>query len=133
MNVFAAARWCLKHQMYQNAYSILMEGIITITLETECPDKENTGKQALGLRDLVKTAVYEVAKRGSRKKLNDRSSTDKALLPGLKNRFNKDQAEAFIKLNNYRNAFMHAGASDDVPDKGRDELGGAIDKLEKWA
>lgn len=140
-NVFSAARWCVNHGMYQNAYSILLEGCISIALNsvgqtknvTFAGDSSEVRMDIENKRELVKFAAQVKA---GRKKESDLNDSTRHLLPLLINIMSIipiDIANHIIKLSNYRNGYMHCGTGTEPIPKGIvDELSVFLPNLEAW-
>jgi CRISPR-associated Csx2 family protein len=119
-NVFAATNWCIKHELYQNAYSILLEGIISIVLNLV--KEEYLGRTSLieakrGLLNYV--AGYRTKNKNSKescieglqidKKLQNDSELLKSIVGKIWDLMDDDFAELVTKLNSMRNSYMHGG------------------------
>jgi CRISPR-associated Csx2 family protein len=141
-NVFAATDWCIKHELYQNAYSILLEGVISIVL---C----QTGEEYQGQTPLIEAkrgllSYIADCKRETKKEIQTKEiCIDSYSVPlKLKNEtehlkniaekiwdfIDKDIANVIVGLNATRNSFMHAGT-------GTNPLGSFVDlksKIEKY-
>lgn len=130
-NVFAAARWCEKHGMYQNAYSILLEGVVSIALNLCRVDDKASAE-----RDLVTVVCRTIAGSIKREEHKPWVKNYDDLYDELEKLFDMNVAVQIDKLCKRRNAFMHAGTGkDSIPEK-RDvyssELPEYIGILESW-
>ncbi|MDR0891132.1 MAG: TIGR02221 family CRISPR-associated protein [Mediterranea sp.] len=130
-NVFAATNWCIRHEMYQNAYSILLEGVISIILDSlSIPYKENKEVTPQLLAEDYRQIVTYVANFKTPKKDKGGNPINKDIDQCLKGFSFKSQGKEFeIKdairkvwgsmdedlcksissLSTMRNAYMHAG------------------------
>jgi CRISPR-associated Csx2 family protein len=136
-NVFAATRWCTKHGMYQNAYSILLEGCISIALDAVGENwqpiaKNNADKGIVEIKRKIPIAVAKLQTRTIQKVKDDLSSyTD--IIDKMRKIMNVQVAEIFEKLNSYRNSFMHCGTgTNEFPDNTLKEIDFFCEKLEFW-
>jgi CRISPR-associated Csx2 family protein len=145
-NVFAATDWCIKHELYQNAYSILLEGIISIVLNqidekyegmtplietkrgilayvADCKiAKDNITRDAKYTKEIC-VAGYSVPA-----KLKNETEQLKSIVGKIWDFIDKDIANVIVALNAKRNSFMHAGT-------GTNQLGSFADlksKIEKY-
>lgn len=134
-NVFAAARWCVNHGMYQNAYSILLEGCISIALyfvgekwkpsEIDQSDKAYVQK----LRSIPTNVARDIVHR-KRKEDADRISN---VYEKVQEIITVDVAEVFVNLIGFRNAYMHCGTGiNPLPGKLFQRMIEFIDKMESW-
>jgi CRISPR-associated Csx2 family protein len=126
-NVFAATDWCIKHELYQNAYSILLEGVISIVLN-------QTGKKYQGQTPYIEAkrgiityvADCKIAKDKETKeaihtketciggysvpfKLQNEAEQLRNIVGKIWDFIDKDIANVIVGLNATRNSFMHAG------------------------
>jgi CRISPR-associated Csx2 family protein len=125
-NVFAATDWCIRHELYQNAYSILLEGIISIVLNKIGEDyKGNTPfvEAKRGILNYVsecfikknKDGILEYTKETCidkfriSEKLQSEAESLKVIVGKIWDLMDKDFAKSIATLNSKRNAFMHAG------------------------
>jgi CRISPR-associated Csx2 family protein len=142
-NVFAATDWCIQHELYQNAYSILLEGIISIVLNkigedykgntpfveakrgilnyvSECFSKKKEDKQ----KHTKETCMdkFKVSE-----KLQNEATSLKEIVGKIWDLMDVDFAESIASLNSKRNSFMHAGTGTN-PLRGLDDLKNNIEK-----
>jgi CRISPR-associated Csx2 family protein len=123
-NVFAATKWCIRHELYQNAYSILLEGIISIVLNLVNEDYLCTTPLMEAKRGIL---IYVAECRASPKPLYNKETciTNLRISKGLQNDSDllksiagkiwdlvgtdKEFAESIMRLSSMRNSYMHAG------------------------
>lgn len=111
-NVFSAVNWCIEHEMYQNAFSFLIEGLVTILLK-----KSGGNYSSLEDRGVVSALpkYYESGIEGITGKARERED----LLVALKNVISGSYLKKFIfnfsALQNDRNAYMHCGTNSTNP------------------
>jgi CRISPR-associated Csx2 family protein len=126
-NVFAATEWCINHELYQNAYSILLEGTISLLLK-------NIGEindENASIIETKRGIVNYIAdfKANNKSDMNDcckknlcisayrvSEKFDEAQKQDIKNAISKlwdvidDKLVKIISgLNTKRNSYMHAG------------------------
>jgi len=145
-NVFAATDWCIKHELYQNAYSILLEGVISIVLNQigeEYQEKTPLIEAKRGLLGYI--ADCKVIKDKETKKaihtketcisgysvpfkLQNEVEHLKNIAGKIWDFIDEDIANVIVGLNATRNSFMHAGT-------GTNQLGSFADlksKIERY-
>ncbi|MDR0938819.1 MAG: TIGR02221 family CRISPR-associated protein [Mediterranea sp.] len=146
-NVFAATSWCIQHEMYQNAYSILLEGVISILLERvsipykvegndskfveECrdvvtyvADAKSPKKDRSG--NIIETALLECV-RAYTCRLEGKEDEIKKIIEKIWEYMDVDLASRISTLSKKRNAYMHAGTG--TNSLGKDK--GIIDMIRK--
>lgn len=118
-NIFSATEWCIQHELYQNAYSILLEGTISIILNKI--NEVYTGQTSL--IELKRGSIIHVAQSLQQRKSMDecknlfrvgnKSINEKAILYGtiekVWNLMDIDLANIIAALNAKRNSYMHGG------------------------
>jgi CRISPR-associated Csx2 family protein len=112
-NVFAATDWCIKHELYQNAYSILLEGIISIILNDI--GEEYSG-QILLIEEKRNIITY-VAKFKTKEtkeccacKLSAHNKEQlRNVVEKVWDYMDDELSKQLDQLNQVRNAYMHAG------------------------
>ncbi|MDR1491138.1 MAG: TIGR02221 family CRISPR-associated protein [Planctomycetaceae bacterium] len=133
-NVFEATQWCVNHEMYQNAYSILLEGIISISLEQvgEPSDKKS------GFRKLPVNAA-EVVRKSERnliesreENIQDLNDKEKEICEKICGIYSKEIAQKICNLNSYRNSYMHAGTGEPIPRDVTKKISEYKEILETW-
>lgn len=112
-NVFTATRWCISHGMYQNAYSILLEGVISIVLDASGQPwrpMEIDGSDSPGIEKL-RSVPIAVAKKMNEDitEISGPAVEFPELAVIVEKMFSTDVARAFSELNSYRNSYMHCG------------------------
>jgi hypothetical protein len=140
-NVFAAVRWCVNHGMYQNAYSILLEGCISIALHTvgitkiatDAGDNRDIRQDVQDKREIVKFAALIRIKRKTEQDLADDKQQLKSLMIKIMSILPIDVAGYITKLSDYRNGYMHCGTGKEpVPGRVIEDLGSFLPNLEAW-
>jgi CRISPR-associated Csx2 family protein len=124
-NVFAATSWCIKHELYQNAYSILLEGIISIVLSLI--DEEYLGTTPLmeakrGILNYISDCKNRTDKEKNRTdketciarlRISENVQNDAGLLRTIAGKIwdliDRDIAIIISGLNSTRNSYMHGG------------------------
>ena len=134
LNGFLAAKWCIDHNLYQQAATILQENVVTffckrhnITLETEAT------------RKLVNNAFYytlgkfssEKERQQAQERIAESEDLRQLLSDPLLN--DNDTTKAFSLLTHERNDFNHSGMRPQPhsPKKIRDNIRHAFDILNK--
>lgn len=111
--LYSAVKWCIEHEMYQQAYSFCVEATITKI----CNDN-NLEIDNITHRTLVNSAVYIFKRKLPFEQWNDickqNEETVNKLLEYLKNEI--DLVDIMIQLNDLRNDFMHAGFRENTVD-----------------
>ncbi|NNM55356.1 MAG: TIGR02221 family CRISPR-associated protein [Spirochaetales bacterium] len=103
-NIFTAARWCADHGKILNAYSILLEGVISIALLLIGKDPQEK-KESIDLRQLVIPASEVVL--GAKK--IDEIIGDRSVIEKLVQVFDQASAQAVSGLAQRRNGLFHGG------------------------
>ncbi len=99
-NIFHAVKLCIEHKMFQNAYSILFEGCITIALKQIGIDPQNEDN-----RSCFMGACHHLCK----PKPSEEIKGDKSIIKKIGELLTTKDADKFLQLNNYRNSYMHCG------------------------
>jgi CRISPR-associated Csx2 family protein len=134
-NVFAATQWCIDHEMYQNAYSILLEGIISITLEkVGVPTDEKSCFRDLPInvaRVMVQSEQNPIENINN---LNDHdpNSKQKEIYERIFKIYTKDVAQKIYNLVSYRNSYMHAGTKEPLPKDITTKINEYNESLKTW-
>lgn len=104
--LYNAVKWCIDHEMYQQAYSFCVEA----TLTKICNDN-NLKIDDIINRTLVNSAVYIKKSNIPFDIWNETCKNNKIIVETLINYFSdkSDLVENIVKLNDLRNDFMHAG------------------------
>lgn len=132
-NVFHAVRWCVNHGMYQNAYSILLEGCISIALDAVGEQWKPDGVNRKLIKKMRKIPTAVAGKRiGSIKKIEGDASEFPEICEKIDNILTDETALVFCNLNDYRNSYMHCGTGNRIPSNLLKEIYGFVDKMEKW-
>ena len=132
-NIFAAVRWCHQHEMYQNGYSILLEGCISIALAAINKPWSGQNRQVMELRDLVAIVVKIQAGLLTQDNLDEWARPLSDDLNQLQTVISPETGKDLHKIYNYRNAYMHAGTGTNViPGDIIDKLPFFTDCLENW-
>ncbi|MCX7954783.1 MAG: TIGR02221 family CRISPR-associated protein [Bacteroidales bacterium] len=105
--------WCIEHQLYQQAYSFLIETIITKI----CVDN-NINEFNLENRELTTSAINIFLKNIDKDKWNEKCKKNEQLVENLINyiKKNRDFYENLSKIIDLRNDFMHAGFRENSTD-----------------
>jgi CRISPR-associated Csx2 family protein len=110
-NVFAATDWCIQHELYQNAYSILLEGTISIILNKIGEEYAGQTKAIEHKRNIITyVADYKSQNKTKEQTISDCRYTE--VLPVLEKTWNfigDDLKIIIVALNAKRNSYMHAG------------------------
>lgn len=126
-NVFSATEWCINHELYQNAYSILLEGTISLLLDKI--NEEYTGQTLI--IEIKRGVVTYIANYKMNEKSDNNDCCRKSLcIAGYRipEKLNDEQkkkikdtasklwdiiddnlTKTIVTLNIKRNAYMHAG------------------------
>lgn len=104
--LYSAGKWCISHEMYQQAYSFLIEGMITLVCIKNELDKENND-----IRSLVTSAAKISAKKIPENEWKEIARKNLELTKKLVHYFkeNSELARELNSLLDYRNDFMHGG------------------------
>ncbi|MCX7986298.1 MAG: TIGR02221 family CRISPR-associated protein [Bacteroidales bacterium] len=106
LNFLAATNWYIQHQQYQQAYSILLEGLITYICKQNNIEETNVKK-----RDLVTSACYilenNLEEDNWSQNCKDNYELTKKLIDYMSK--NRNLLEEIRILSMLRNDFMHAG------------------------
>lgn len=124
-NVFAATRWCIQHGMYQNAYSILLEGCISIALDIvgeaysgQTEKIEQKRKIPIFTASKIRKFQEESCTKTQKELIDEFNLEEKQeiwrsefseIIGKVWSIFTGEVAKAFEDLNQYRNSFMHCG------------------------
>jgi len=113
-----AARWCFRHNLIQQAYTILQETLISYLVLQVKGDPEDVGK-----RNIASQAVKIKSDSLPENKWNDPAGSDKEMtrqfLKVLKN--NVKLHRVLARLTEYRNDLNHAGHKDGAMDPSKFE------------
>jgi len=117
-NVFAATDWCIEHELFQNAYSILLEGTISIILD-KIEEKYEGSEPYIEAKRGIVTYVADSKRMISKEccicnlritdKLIDKTDELKDIVSKVWDILDDNISAIIRKLNTTRNAFMHAG------------------------
>jgi CRISPR-associated Csx2 family protein len=118
-NVFAATDWCTKHELYQNAYSILLEGIISIVLNKIGEDYKGNTPFVEAKRGILNYVSDCFTKKHTKEacickfKVSEKSQNEaeslKVIVGKIWDLMDIDFAKSIVGLKTNRNAYMHAG------------------------
>jgi CRISPR-associated Csx2 family protein len=118
-NVFAATEWCIQHELYQNAYSILLEGIISLLLNLIKEDykgqsvlievKRGTIIHAAQCFQQQKTKEECINSFNIIQKVANNAEELKSIVSKIWDILDNELANAIVGLNTKRNSYMHAG------------------------
>lgn len=139
-NVFAATRWCINHGMYQNAYSILLEGCISIALKaagetkivTVTDDTKEIRKEVQDKRSMVVVATMVQIKKLNKEKIGKDLAYLLPLMEKLLDVIPVKTSQQIDQLKNHRNGYMHCGTGEPVPGKLIEDIEVLLPELEEW-
>jgi CRISPR-associated Csx2 family protein len=144
-NVFEATDWCIEHELYQNAYSILLEGLISIVLHQIGEDYQgNTAfveakrgilnyvsecfaKKEMGKQKHTRETCMENFKVSAKIQGEEEAASLKEIAGKIWDLMDDDFADSIARLNSKRNSFMHAGTGNN-PLRGLDDLKNNIEE-----
>ena len=118
-NIFAATEWCINHELYQNAYSILLEGTISLMLSEigedysgknqliEC--KRGTLIHAANFLMLNKSMEDCIKQFRISENMTEHSEYLHCVIEKIWSKLNPNIACSIVALNSKRNSYMHAG------------------------
>lgn len=113
MNGFAAAQWCLTNGLYQQAVTILLEGIVTLICALEGLNwrlerdrKLISSSLNIKAQEIEESEWILLAKKGTEEEKEKERETIRRI---ISNPFVGDIYRKFKSINNLRNDFNHSG------------------------
>lgn len=118
-NIFSATEWCIQHELFQNAYSILLEGTISLMLNQI--NEVYSGQTFLieSKRGTIIHAAQSFQHRKSKEeciklyriddKLKNETTEIHDVIEKIWDLLNEELANTIVALNAKRNSYMHGG------------------------